>query len=319
MARNRRPTHHGPPIERVDALFSKHGQVVAALAHSLLERAPGERITRVQEFAARLDASVGTVQAGLSYLSSVGAARLEAHGRLGTYVVELDYPLLWMLAMHRPLVGALPLPYSRRFAGLATGLRTQFDRLPLNVELRFMRGAAQRARALAAHQSDWALISRHAAAEHPELEVVLDLGPETYMAGHILLLRGASSTGVCDGMRIGLDRTSADHDFIVRAACRDRQIELVEIDYAQGLQLVVSGVIDATVWSREDVPAEIGDLALIPLEVQVYPELVALGEAVIVVDRGNRAAAAVIRAAISIAELCAIQQDVIGRRRLPAY
>lgn len=319
MAQKRRSSHSVPSHEHIEGLFSKHGQVVAALARSLLERAPGERVTRMQEYAARLDASVGTIQAALTYLTSVDAAQFEMRGRLGTYVTALNYPLLWTLAMRRPLVGALPFPYSHRFAGLATGLREQFDRLPLNVELRFMRGAAQRARALAAQQCDWALMSRHAAVENPRLAIIAELGIDTYMAGHILLFRDTSASGVRDGMRIGMDVTSSDHAFIVRAACQGRTVEFVEIEYAQGLQLVVSGAIDATVWSCEDVPADSANLLLVPLAPADYPALAALGEATIVVDQGDRGAAAIIRTALNIEELQQTQQAVIGRKRLPAY
>ncbi len=302
-----------------EPLFSKQGQIVAALARSLLERTPGDRITRVHEYAARLDASVGTVQAGLQYLTSVGAVHLEARGRLGTYVVAVNYPLLWTIAMRRPLVGALPLIYSRRLIGLATGLRAQFDRLPIDLELRFIRGAGQRVQALVSQQCDWALLSRHAAMHYPEIDVVTELGPDTFMAQHVLILRDAAAPGVQDGMRIGVDPSSADHTLIVHATCRGQRVEFVEIDYAEGLHLVMSGVIDGTVWSREDVPSEITDLGVIPLSANDYPELVALGTAILVVDRGNRPVAAVLGAAIEINELRLIQNEVLERRRTPAY
>lgn len=302
-----------------EPLFSKHGQIVAALARSLLERTPGDRITRVHEYAARLDASVGTVQAGFQYLTSVGAVHLEARGRLGTYVSAIDYPLLWAIAMRRPLVGALPLIYSRRLIGLATGLRTQFDRLPIDLELRFIRGAGQRVQALASQQCDWALLSRHAAMQYPEIDVVAELGPDTFMAQHVLILRDAAAPGVQDGMRIGVDPTSADHTLIVHATCRGRGVDFVEIDYAEGLNLVMSGVIDGTVWSREDVPSEITDLRVLPLSVNDYPELVDLGTATLVVDKGNRPVAAVLSAAIETNELRLIQNEVLERRREPAY
>jgi hypothetical protein len=319
MNRNRQSDRDSSVQADVEILFSKHGQTVAALARSMLERIPGDRITRVHEYAARLDASAGTVQAGLNYLTSVGAVRLEARGRLGTYVVAIEYPLLWSLAMRRPLVGALPLIYSRRLAGLATGLRTQFDRLPIDLELRFIRGSGQRVRMVRMQQCDWALLSRHAALLSPEVDVVAELGDETYMAHHVLLLHNASGSGIHDGMRIGIDPSSSDHAFIVRAICRGRSVEFVEIDYAKGLHLVMNGVIDGTVWSCEDVPDTVRDLTVIPLSMDEYPELAALGVATLVVDKGNRAVASVLRAAVNATELREIQQEVLDQRRPPAY
>jgi hypothetical protein len=319
MTRNRQFDRLRPTHADAEPLFSKHGQIVAALARSLLERAPGDRITRIHEYAARLEASVGTVQAGLQYLTSVSAVRLEARGRLGTYVVAIDYPLLWTIAMRRPLIGALPLVYSRRLTGLATGLRTQFDRLPLDLELRFIRGSGQRVQALTMQQCDWALLSRYAAMQHSGIDVVAELGPETFMAEHVLILRDAAATGIQEGMRIGVDPSSGDHTFIVQAICRERRVEFVAIDYAEGLRLVMSGVIDGTVWSREDVPSEMTDLGVIPLGTHDHPELIALGTATLVVDKGNRTVAAVLRAAIDTNELHLIQQEVLERRRTPAY
>lgn len=319
MTRNRQFDRLLPAHADDESLFSKHGQIVAALARSLLERTPGDRITRVHEYAARLDASVGTVQAGLQYLTSVGAVHLEARGRLGTYAVTIDHPLLWSIAMRRPLVGALPLIYSRRLIGLATGLRTQFDRLPIDLELRFIRGAGQRVQALASQQCDWALLSRHAAMQYPEIDVVTELGPDTFMAQHVLILRDAAAPGIQDGMRIGVDPSSGDHTLIVHATCRRHGVEFVEIDYAEGLNLVMSGVIDGTVWSCEDVPSEIADLRVLPLNANDYPELVNLGTAALVVDKGNRPVAAVLGAAIETNELHLIQNEVLERRREPAY
>ncbi|MGB9750685.1 MAG: hypothetical protein C0183_04590 [Roseiflexus castenholzii] len=319
MTRNRQLDRLLPAHADDEPLFSKQGQIVAALARSLLERTPGDRITRVHEYAARLDASVGTVQAGLQYLTSIGAVHLEARGRLGTYVIAIDYPLLWSIAMRRPLVGALPLIYSRRLSGLATAVRAQFDRLPIDLELRFIRGAGQRVRALSFQQCDWALLSRHAALQYPDIDVVVELGPETYMAQHVLILRDAAPPGIQDGMRIGVDPSSADHTLIVHTTCRGREVEFIEIDYAEGLRLVMSGVIDGTIWSCEDVPSEITDLRIIPLSANDYPELVALGTAVMVVDKGNRSVTALLGAAIEMNELHLIQNEVLERRRTPSY
>ena len=103
-------------------LLSKYGIAVTELARMLILCVPGQRLARVQEYAERFDVSTGTAQAALSYLQSAGAATLEARGRLGSYVRELRYPVLWSLGVQRPIVGTMPMPYSRRFEGLATAV-----------------------------------------------------------------------------------------------------------------------------------------------------------------------------------------------------
>ncbi len=303
-------------------LLSKHGMVVAELARALLDCKPGERVARVQEYAIRLDASVGTVQSALDYLQSAGAADLVARGRLGTYVRNLHYPLLWAFGQQRPLVGALPLPYSRRIEGLATGIRLQGTRQPMDVDLRFMRGATQRLEALAAHRCDWALVSRfaaeHAAVHGLLVDTVALLGPESYMAGHVLLVR-AGVSGLLDGMRVGIDSHSTDHAYSVRSVCSGARVDLVEIEYHQALRLLASGEIDATVWNAEDIPADLVSLAVVQLNGSRDPNMALLAEAALVVRRANRASAHVVEALVDLAELRQVQLEVVSHQRRPAY
>ncbi len=317
--RGSRPYQQGP---RTPTLFSKQGLVIADVARVLLAIDVGQRIERIQTYALRFNASVGTVQAALDYLQTVGAARLEARGRLGTFASALNYPVLWSLAQQRPVVGALPLPYSRRFEGLATGVRLQFGLQPLDLDLRFMRGAPQRLQALAAHTLDWALVSRFAAetahAHGFAIETVLELGSQSYMAHHALLLSAGAST-LENGMRIGVDQHSADHVYITRAISRGYHVELVPIEYNQGLHLITSGALDAIVWSQEDIPVDFNSLTIVPLDPDREPALATLSEGVVVIDQGNHAITHVLAATLDRRQLIQIQRDVIDRNRLPTY
>jgi ABC-type amino acid transport substrate-binding protein len=320
-------TNHGLSSHRassnISALLSKQGVVVTELARRLLGMGVGERLVRIQEHAAQFDVSVGTMQSALDYLQAHGAARLDARGRLGTFVGELHYPLLWSLAHNRPISGCMPLPYSRRFAGLATATRTLFDRQPVGLDLRFIRGANQRLQALASNECDWAVVSRFVAetagAHGFEVEPVLLLGQGTYVAQHVLIARVADIVSLHDGMRVGVDLQSTDHVYLVRSLSRGRRVELVDIPYNQGLRLVQSGEIDATVWSREDLPLELDTLTTIPLNEQKAPLLSRLGEAVVVINRGNSEVAHVIQAVLDIATLVAIQREVVELERVPNY
>ena len=311
-----------PPHKLATALLSKQGLVVAKLASELLHSIAGERIGRIEAYAERFDVSVGTVQMALGYLQSTEAADFDVRGRLGSFVRQLDYPLLWLLALNRPISGALPLPYSRHFEGLATGIRLQFEQQALDLDLRFMRGSAQRLQALASWTSDWALVSRFAAetaeAHGFEVEIVLLLGPESYLGQHMLLLR-PGATDLADGMRVGVDMQSSDHVYSVRAAIRGHSVELVEIDYSQGLEQLVAGAIDATVWSQENIPAGLPIVRVYPSNLQTDPTLARLSEGAIVVGRGNRAMLNILHATLDLAQLRAIEQEVVGLVRRPAY
>jgi hypothetical protein len=316
------------PRDRAAPLLSKHGMAVTELAGVLLGLAAGDRLEPVQEQATRLAASVGTIQAALEYIQSLGAAQIEARGRLGSFVVRLDYPLLWDLALHRAILGALPLPYSRRFEGLATGLRQQFASAALELNLRFLRGSKRRLEAVATRECDWTLASAFAAdsaaARGLAVQVAARLGPQTYMAGHTLLTRGQAplapgDDGLRDGMRVGADPQSDDHLYLVSSLARGHTVELVEIEYSQGLRLLHSGAIDATVWSDEDLPATLGALRAASIDLQREPALAALSEAALVVVSGDRAITHLLGAVLKRKALLAIQAEVVAGKRLPAY
>ena len=246
-----------------DLLLSKQGFAIMRIAQALLEIRPGQRIEPVQEQATRHGTSVGTIQAALDQLQLSGATQIEARGRLGSYATALNYPQLWGIARRRALIGALPLPYARRIEGLATGFRQQFSQSALDLSLRFMRGSAQRMQALSAGEYDWAVVSRFAAetaASHGfTMEIVALLGSQSYMTGHVVVMRGdqprlTEDNGLRPGMRVGIDLRSMDHSYSVRSIVRGLRVILVPIEYHQGLQLVREGTIDATIWSRADQP-----------------------------------------------------------------
>lgn len=308
--------------QQARALLSKQGLVVAELANDLLRAAPGERIERIELYAERFQASVGTVQAALSYLQSTGATELDIRGRLGSFVRRLRYPLLWSFALNRPISGALPLPYSRHVEGLATGIRSQFEQQALDLDLRFMRGSAQRLQALAAQTIDWALVSRFAAetadAHGFMIDTVLLLGPESYMGQHVLVLRSGVNT-LADGMRVGVDMQSADHVYSVRSVVRGYRVELVNIDYSQGLRLMLAGEIDATVWSQENIPDGLPIVTVVPAGLQADPTLARLSEGAIVTSQGDRAMFNILNTILDHEQLRAIEQEVVSLQRRPSY
>ncbi|MCS6828084.1 MAG: hypothetical protein NZ553_15830 [Caldilinea sp.] len=303
--------------------MTRQGRIVVELARLLAEMKPGERLLPVQDYAELFHVGAGTVQSALDYLQDSGAARLEARGRLGTYVAALDYVQLWRLGYRRPMVGALPLPYSRHVEGLATALHAQFAEAGVELTLRFMRGSSQRLQALAQGAVDWVLLSRFAAetaAAHGfTVTTVVALGEYTYLAGHVLLLRDPTASTLRDGDRLGVDFLSSDHTYISRAVSRGRRVDLVSIQYDQALDLLAAGTIDAVVWTNPETPAALDHVAMAPLTTDDDLRLPALGEAVLVADPTRPAVANLLQALIDIPALLEIQRTVVNRARTPSY
>jgi hypothetical protein len=307
-------------FHHAEGLLTKQGVAVAALAQAMLGIRPGDRLEPVQEVADRIGASVGTIQSALDFLQANAAIETEARGRLGSFALKLDYPKLWKYALGRSLVGAMPLPYSRRLEGLATGIREQGLAAEIEMTLRFLRGSDQRLDLLTCGECSWVLLSRFAAetaqAAGARIDLLMALGPHTYMSEHVLLSRTGQ---IAPGMRIGVDLHSADHTYISQQVAHGQAVESVPIIYSEGLSLLKQGQIDATIWSAEDAIDLPPEVQALPIAAAFTPALARLGEAVLVIAHGDRVMQNLLLAIIDPEQLCQIQAEVVRKQRLPAY
>lgn len=179
-----------------------------ALARYLLGEKCGNRLKTIDELANECRSSVGLTQAALKTLESSGAIRIERRGRNGSYLVEMDNKALLTHVDINNVVCAMPLPYTRLYEGLASGLKAQFDGIPFYYA--HMRGADIRVECLLNGVYDMAVVSRLAAESYltqKGLCLALELGPHTYVGEHQLICRKGESANV---KRVGLDNRSAD-------------------------------------------------------------------------------------------------------------
>ncbi len=110
---------------------------------------------------------------------------LNAVGRNGSYLVEMDNKALLTHVDINNVVCAMPLPYTRLYEGLASGLKAQFDGIPFYYA--HMRGADIRVECLLNGVYDMAVVSRLAAESYltqKGLCLALELGPHTYVGEH---------------------------------------------------------------------------------------------------------------------------------------
>lgn len=301
----------------IPELFSKQGAVIAELAGALLGQQLGERTAGVVAYARAFDAGIGTVQGALEHLQHRGAARFDTRGRLGSVLVDADRPLLWRIARQRAVRGLLPLPYSRRLAGLATGVRAQFEAHRTDLDMRYLGGAPARLAALADGRCDWVIVSQYAFERAGAGgDAVLKLGAGSALGEPVLLARHSISM-LSDGLRIGVDPHSPDHQAQVEAACRGYAVIPIAIDYARGPALLRDGTIDATIWSHEDIPADLPGCRIIPLAPGSWPA--ATSEAIIVTRSGDRACALLLLGILDAVRITQTQQAVLLFEQAPAY
>lgn len=318
----RRPEIRVHPGFTDDHFYRKRGRVARFLARDLLTHAIGDRIGRIQDYASVCETGFGTVQEALRDLVDAGAVLLEARGHLGTFVTAIDYRRLWELAGIGRVLGLMPLPYSRRYEGLATGLYECFRSHALQFSLGYMRGARDRLTALTQGQCSFAITSRlaaeMAAGEH-RVSTLFDFGPQTYVGRHALLLRPGLVGGLRDGMRVGADSNSPDQQWLTMRECEGCDVTIVETAYTQILRKLHEGQIDAAVWSIDEVPASLG-LAIVPLRQAAVDDAAERNtEAVLVVSDDRPELVTILRQVIDPAQIVKVQTEVIDGQRLPSY
>lgn len=248
--------------------MTRVGLVTVLLAREFDRLDSGDRIPNVQELAKRFDCGKGTVQQALVGLEESGAVRLKAHGSLGTFLEEVDRGLLWRISDRRSVSIAMPLPYSRRYEGLATGLQAAFATANVPLSLSFMRGSVARTTALKEGRVDLVLLSQLAADHDPELRIVQSYGPSTYVGAHCLVL-AAGRDPHDPKLRVGVDASSTDQVALVATAFGSpATVELVPVSYNQLNYAFQSGAIDATVWNRDEIRTHI----TVPIDLHDLPE-----------------------------------------------
>ncbi|MCL6580929.1 MAG: GntR family transcriptional regulator [Firmicutes bacterium] len=284
---------------------TKNARAAMRIAQDLLEARPGDRLSPVAEYAARLGVGRGTVQAALRLLQDSGAVRLVPRGHMGTFVERVDRAALWSLSGLGTVTGVMPLPYSQRYRGVATGLYQAFHVAQIPLVLAHMRGARRRLEALLTRRYEFALVSKLsyevARRERGELCLAVDLGPGTNVREHVLLIRGPSDR-ITDGMRVGVDPDSIDITELTRHECAQVRVTAVEAPYTQFLGLILKGVIDAAVWdSEEGLPPREAGLKVVPLRGRADGTAPDTSAAVLVVHRDNQTLASILRSSVDVA------------------
>lgn len=301
-------------------LLSKQGRMVITLGHDLMEREVGERIPTVQEYSERYKASIGTTQSAQSFLHQHGMVKLESRGHQGTYLTEIRRHDLWHLIHPGSIVGAMPLPYSTRYEGLATALSERFHEAEIALNLVYIRGAKTRLRTLSEGRSDFTVMSafavEQAQKDNQKISTFLNLGSETYVSEHVLVFREPEHLEIEDGMRVGIDPQSLDQAYFTQHACAGKQVEMVEVGYMQLPTALQKNLIDATVWNRDELQ-RYADLYVAPSkQIEAYKTNT---EACIVTSSSATGLMILMKEFLHVDEIRKIQQDVIDGTQMPRY
>lgn len=241
----------------MDQGMKKSSHVLRQIACELLSKEAGDRMEPISELSQRLHASAGTVQNAIRTLEREGVIGILVRGHLGSFLSYLDYDRLLTYAGISSVFCAMPIPYSVRYKGLASGIRQQLSTLGLEkTGMFFISGSQCRINALLEERVDGVVLSGLSARHYLEsglpVEILHKFPAGSYINNHYLITRKGFDLEHCASVRVGVDNSSHDQQMWNRICFAGLNVQEVPVHYLHVLEHIKSGYIDATVWSFED-------------------------------------------------------------------
>jgi len=239
-------------------IMNKNGIVSMTLAKILIQLNVGDRIPTFSELSEQTNVARGTLQNAMKLLQTTHAITLESRGHLGTFLMNRNMKTLLEFANISSLVGVMPLPYSKHYEGLATGIISAMENeYDIPVNMAYMRGARKRLSLMMEGRYDFALASKLAVNDSiqqgTQLQIIKEFGPKSYLSNHVIVFSDASINSIEDGMRIGIDIDSIDQSNLTYHVTKNHKVRYVNLNYNQILNKLSSGEIDAAVWNEDEI------------------------------------------------------------------
>ncbi|MFV0343421.1 MAG: GntR family transcriptional regulator YhfZ [Anaerocolumna sp.] len=302
------------------ALMQKNGVVLMHLAQSLLAKQEGDRLETIINISNELKVGRGTVQTALKNLQAFGALDFETRGHKGSMITQIDYGILMKISGIKNLVGVMPLPYSKRYEGLATGIYKTLNSDDISTNLAFMSGAERRINSLLDGRYDFCIMSRlsakHYVKDNIPIEIIAQMSDKTYVNEHILIVNN-KFTDFFEGMRIGVDYSSFDQMDMTQRYFRDKNITIVPIKYNQIIESIRNHTIDGSIWSFEE--NIINNIELKCIDINDTTQSKENTQAVIVTRCEEIGIKNYFKRFFDAEQVESIQKDVISNKIMPNY
>jgi hypothetical protein len=301
-------------------LMQKVGIIVQKLASKFISMEIGDRIPTIEKFTEEYGTSRGTVQTALNLLHEDKAVGLQPKGHLGTFIIEIDRVKLLEISGIKTIVGVMPLPYSKKYEGLATGIYTALQSNGLNVALAFMHGSNYRLNGLLEDRYNFGVMSQFTAEYYADrgenIAIVENLGKFTYVGKHVLLTRD-NYEGNFENGKVGLDNSSVDQRTLTLSYFADKNVEYVPLIYSQFVPLISTGKIDAAIWNLDDIDLVGNHLRYETIDKKQINIIDT--EAVIVCKKDNVQIYQLLKRLLDKEKILQIQKQVISGEIMPKY
>src|SRR5699024_6195564 len=103
-------------------LHHRYGTISVSLARRILTLEVGDTMECSGSLSQEFNTGRRTIQSALKLLVDEGALQIDGQGKRGSFIKSLNRPILLEKAKLTAIIGAMPIAYSTRFQGLATGL-----------------------------------------------------------------------------------------------------------------------------------------------------------------------------------------------------
>lgn len=299
--------------------FRKKGIALMQISKMFFLLQKGNRAPTIDELCEELDLSRGTIQVALNTLKDIGAITIRSRGHLGTLIEGIDQEKLLGFIDNRIIVAAMPLPYTKRYEGLATGVQRAFGGKKLKMNLAYMSGSNKRLEGLLSDRYDFIITSGLAADYMTHMYPVtkiMELPQESYLSEHVVIFPEDSEPIIKDGMKIGVDSNSIDYALLTKEIQKNHDIEMVEVPYNQIVSLVKNHKVDAAIWNKDEIDLDSDHVIFKSID---SPETVKSSKAAILVKEGNQFITKVVTEYLKPTKLSDIQSDVMKGLIFPEY
>lgn len=302
--------------------YQKKGIAIKKIASELYLLDKNDQVPTMNYFQDKYNISRGTVQNALMFLKESNAIKTKNRGHLGTYIQEINYKILQYYAGLDQLIGTMPLPYSKLYEGLATGLFLMFKDQDIKLNLAFIRGSKERIDAVDNGRYNFGVVSRFAAEEEIKkgkgISIAVSFGISTYLSKHVIIFSSHDNNKIKKGMKIGIDKDSLDHYLITKELVKDKNVSLVDYPANQLIHAIRKKEVDAGVWNYDEiVEKNLFDLhfADIPVEKNYHNT----SEAVLVCSDKDQLFQSLCKKNISVNKMHIIQELVKTGRMTPRF
>lgn len=302
-------------MEKIRTL-NKVDIAIITVARDIMGLKIGDRLKSVKEYSEELQMSVGSVQKAFEILESKKCISLSKKGVFGK-ILEAKYDdKLIKKAFINSIVGVMPLPYSKRYEGLAMAIKNSFEKHGITFYFAYMQGSRVRLKLLESGIYDFALMSNLAFknSDKKNIKKVFSLGPESYVSKHVLLKVPTKSKKI----RVGIDKNSEDQYFLSNQYFSGKDYEVIDVNSDNIVKDMQNSLIDQAILSLD----EIEEKLINGIEVQDIfdKEYINLAnEAVIVINKSDKLMESLVKNILDIKYIKKIQKDVLEKIIVPRY